>query len=101
MAIDRAMVALRAWHPVRLTLVCVMLAMAGGTASTRGAYAEVSAATSVAGTVARQRTRRAERVPTPRAVAVAPSRLSTKIAVPADPQRVVAARYLTHCSLLL
>jgi hypothetical protein len=101
MAIDNAMVALRAWHPVRLTLVCVMLAMAGGAASHRGGYAEVSAPTSVTLAGAQARTRRAERVPTPRAVAVAPARLQTKTAVPATPQLVVAARYLTHCSLLL
>ncbi|MDB4970253.1 MAG: hypothetical protein JWN44_5942 [Myxococcales bacterium] len=97
MAIDTSMVALRARHPVRLTLVCVVLVMAGGSVSIRGAYAEVAAAAALAGA----RTRQAERASALRTSTVAHSRRQTATVAPADPQLVVAARYLRHCSLLL
>lgn len=97
-----AMAAVRSWHPVRLALVCAMLAMAGGSAGGRGAYAEVSSAASVvlgAGARAhdaRIASARVASVPTRAAVVVA--RASSR---PVATHFVVAPLYLAHCSLLL
>lgn len=93
------MVAVRQWHPVRLALVCAILAMAGGSPGARGSYAEVSATTSVAAHAgARAHAARSASV----AVAVAsPSRAIVRVAAPVTPRFVVASLYLTHCALLL
>ena len=96
------MAAVRAWHPVRLALVCAMLAMAGGSAGGRGDYAEVSSAASQvlhAGARAhdaRVAAARAAAAATPASLVVA--RASSH---PVTARFVVAPLYLANCSLLL
>jgi hypothetical protein len=90
------MAAVRSWHPIRLALMCAMLALAGGAPGARGGYAEVASA-SVAARV-RVQARRAPglaALPAARVPAVG-GRVSRSA-----PRLVVAALYLTHCSLLL
>ncbi len=92
------MAAVRKWHPVRLALVCAVLAMAGGASSARAVYAEVSAR-AVAAARAEHATERAAAVERP---VVAPaSPLASVVAPPSAPSLVVAPLYLAHCALLL
>jgi len=97
-----AMAAVRSWHPVRLALVCAMLAMAGGSAGGRGDYVEVSPVASVvlrAGARAhdaRVAAARAISATTPASIVVA--RASSR---PVTTRFVVAPLYLANCSLLL
>ena len=96
------MAAVRAWHPVRLALVCAMLAMAGGSAGGRGDYAEVSSAASVvlrAGARAHDvRLAAAGAISAPAPASFVVARASLR---PVTPRFAVAPLYLTHCSLLL
>jgi len=92
------MAAVRAWHPLRLALVCAVLAMAGSAPGARANYAEVSARAVAAVRLEAQREAAqpvADAAPPPRArVAIAVSR-------PVAPAIVAAPLYLAHCSLLL
>ncbi|MCA1664280.1 MAG: hypothetical protein LC659_08440 [Myxococcales bacterium] len=96
------MAAVRSWHPVRLALVCAMLAMAGGAAGGRGGYAEVSSAASL---VLRAGAR-AHDARTAAACAVSAAGRASMVVARASLRRattpfVVAPLYLAHCSLLL
>ena len=92
------MAAVRAWHPVRLALVCAVLAMAGGSPAARDGYAEVSGRAVAAIRVEAQR-----QAPRALATVAAPSRARIALAVtqPVAPSLLVAPLYLAHCSLLL
>jgi hypothetical protein len=109
MITEGAMSPARAKHPFRWALICALLAVAGGAAAERAAYAEVGATASVvrgeAGVgAARQR---AARKRAARALAVVAGTHSARVA----DARIVAhdvadARagtplYLEHCALLL
>jgi len=92
------MAAVRAWHPVRLALVCAVLAMAGSAQGARANYAEVSSRA-----VAAVRLEAERQAPEPVVVAPPPSHARVAVAVtrPIAPSLVVAPLYLAHCSLLL
>jgi hypothetical protein len=98
----KVMAAVRSWHPVRLALVCAMLAMAGGSAGGRGDYAEVSPAASVvlrAGARAHDaRIAAARQAATLDAAPLVLARASSR---PVSARFVIAPLYLAHCSLLL
>jgi len=98
MRTSAGMAAVRAWHPVRLALVCAVLTMAGGAPAARAVYAEVSARA-----VAATRADAHDRALQPLADAAAPSKppLPRVFAPPAEPVLAIAPRYLAHCALLL
>ena len=94
------MAAVRAWHPIRLALVCAALAMAGSAPAARAVYAEVSARAAAA--VRSDAQRRAVAVAADDARPTAPPPLAAgAVARPAAPALVVARLYLAHCALLL
>jgi hypothetical protein len=93
------MVAVRAWHPVRLALVCAVLAMAGGSAGARGTYAEVASATAAAAVHAGRHALAVRASSTQ--PAVAPALVAVRLARPATVPLVAAPLYLAHCALLL
>lgn len=96
------MAAARTRHPVRLALLCAMLALAGGAAGARATYAEVSAAATAAvraGARAHDADVAAARhAATPSAAPIVVARTSSH---PIPPRFVIAPLYLAHCSLLL
>lgn len=93
------MAAVRAWHPVRLALVCAVLAMAGGGSSARAVYAEVSARAvavthaDAAADVARAADERTATSP--------PPPIARVVARPVTAPSFHAPLYLQHCALLL
>jgi len=93
------MAAVRQWHPVRLALVCAILAMAGGASSARAVYAEVSAravAVARAEADAKAAPLAVERAAPPSLPPVA------RVVAPAHVPSFVSPRlYLAHCALLL
>lgn len=93
------MAAVRAWHPVRLALVCAVLAMAGGGSSARAVYAEVSARAVAA--VEADAAADVARAADERAVPSSPPLLARAVARPTDPSFAHAPLYLAHCALLL
>jgi hypothetical protein len=90
------MAQVRAWHPVRLALVCAMLAVAGGAPAARGQYAEVSAR--AAAVVRAEAERDAALAPSP---APSHARVALVVTAPAASPFVPAPLYLAHCALLL
>ena len=92
------MAAVRAWHPVRLALVCAALAMAGGAPAARAVYAEVSAraAAVVRSDAQRQAAELDATPPSP-----TPPLVARVVTRPTQPRLVVAPLYLAHCALLL
>lgn len=93
------MAAVRAWHPVRLALVCAVLAMAGGGSSARAVYAEVAArAAAVTRAAAAADVSRAA---DERAATSSPPPIARVVARPVTSSFVHAPLYLQHCALLL
>lgn len=100
MRIGVLMAVARVKHPVRLALVCAMLALAGSAPMARGGYAEVATASAVT------------RPGAPAALATAPAPAADAVGFPPAPARLplvaaagtprpVGALYLVHCALLL
>ena len=98
MTIHGVMASMRARHPFRWALVCALLALAGGSPSVGGGYAEVASAAAVAIVPARYRA-----TSLPVVAAGAPAPITLILAPPARSvsSRVIAPLYLSHCSLLL
>lgn len=98
MTIQGVMGSMRARHPFRWALVCALLAIAGGSPSVSGGYAEVASAAAVVGVPARYRAASLTLVvagaPAPIALILAPSARSVS-------SRAIAPLYLSHCALLL
>ncbi len=91
------MAAARTRHSIRLALVCVALAMAGGAPAARAVYAEVSARA-----VAVVRAEAHDRDVAPLAAAPSsPAPPASAVDRPIAPVRAVAPLYLAHGSLLL
>jgi len=93
------MAAVRAWHPLRLALVCAVLAMAGSAPGARANYAEVSARAVAA--VRLEAQREAARPVVDDAVPPRARLALAAVTRPIAPALVVAPLYLAHCSLLL
>ena len=93
------MAAVRAWHPVRLALVCAVLAMAGGGSSARAVYAEVSAR--AAAVTRADAAADVSRAADERAATSSPPPIARVVARPVTAPFVHAPLYLQHCALLL
>ena len=98
MAIQDGMASIRARHPFRWAVVCALLALAGGSPSMGGGYAEVASAAAVAGVPARYR---ATSLPVVAAGALAPVTLTLAPPARRVSLRAIAPLYLSHCALLL
>jgi hypothetical protein len=92
------MAAVRSWHPVRLALVCAVLAMAGSAPAARANYAEVSARAVAA---VRLEAEREAAQPVVETALPARARIALAVTRPVAPALVAAPLYLAHCSLLL
>jgi hypothetical protein len=98
MAIQGVMASMRARHPFRLALVCALLALAGGSPSASGGYAEVASAAAVVGVPARYC---ATSLAVVAAGALAPIALTLAPPARSVSSRAIAPLYLSHCALLL
>jgi hypothetical protein len=98
MAIQSVMASRRARHLFRWALACALLAVAGGSPSVSGGYAEIASATVVASVPARHR---ATSLPVVAVGALAPIALILAPPARSVSSRAIAPLYLRHCSLLL